>query len=285
MTLHDPAFTALGSARPGGRSIPGEPPTRRALAWGWILVLAAVAVQIPYPLVDGVERSALSVVAVLLLAVTSAVHALATRGLLWTAGYLAVAVGGGLVVEVLGVHTGIPFGRYAYGGALGPRLLGVPIVVPLTWAMMTYPSYVLVRRHRRAPVRAAVLGSLVLAAWDLFLDPQMVTAGHWRWLGGGPALNAIPLTNLLGWLLVGTVMTAALLALPDPADRARRDERIPLTLLAWSYLSSVLVNLAFFGKPGVALAGGVAMGAVLAVALRPWHADRSPDAPEPCGHP
>jgi putative membrane protein len=107
----------------------------------------------------------------------------------------------------------------------------------------------------------------------------MVTAGHWQWLGGGPALNGIPLTNFLGWLLVGTVMTAVLLALPDPMQRSRRDERIPLTLLAWTYLSCVLANLVFFGAPGVAVTGGVAMGAVLAVALRPWRADRRADDP------
>ncbi|WP_255649558.1 bisanhydrobacterioruberin hydratase CruF [Frankia sp. ArI3] len=238
-----------------------------------------MAVQIPYPLVGGAGRSALAVATVLLFFAASTAHALATRGPLWTAGFLAVTVGGGLAVETVGVHTGVPFGRYDYAGSLGPRLCGVAVVVPLAWAMMAYPTYVLVRRHRRAPVRAAVLGGLVLATWDLFLDPQMVTAGHWHWLGGGPALNGIPLTNFLGWLLVGTIMTATLLALPDPTRRAHRDERIPLALLAWTYLSSVLANLVFFGEPGVAVTGGVAMGAVLAVALRPWRADRRADDP------
>ncbi|MCM3925820.1 carotenoid biosynthesis protein [Frankia sp. AiPs1] len=255
---------------------------RRAPVWAWIPVLATVAVQIPYPLVGNTGRSALAVASVLLFFAASTAHALTTRGPLWTAGFLSVAVGGGLAVEMLGVHTGVPFGRYDYAGSLGPRLGGVAVVVPLAWAMMAYPTYVLVRRHRRAPVRAAVLGGLVLATWDLFLDPQMVTAGHWQWLGGGPALNGIPLTNFLGWLLVGTVMAAVLLALPDPTHRlprSRRDERIPLTLLAWTYLSCVLANLVFFGEPGVAVTGGIAMGAVLAVALRPWRTDRRADDP------
>jgi putative membrane protein len=236
--------------------------------------VGAVAVQIPYPLASGTARAALTVATVVLFLAASTVHAAATRGRAWTAGFLAVAVGGGLAVETLGVHTGVPFGRYAYGASLGPRLFGVSAVVPLAWAMMAYPAYVLVRRHQWAPDLAAVLGGLVLATWDLFLDPQMVAAGHWRWFGTGPALNGIPVTNFLGWLLVGTVLTGALLALPDPGRWERRDERIPLALLAWTYLSSVLANLAFFGRPGVAALGGAAMGAVLAVALRPWRADR-----------
>jgi len=28
-----------------------------------------------------------------------------------------------------------------------------------------------------------------LAAWDLFLDPQMVSAGHWTWLDTSPVLT------------------------------------------------------------------------------------------------
>ena len=49
-----------------------------------------------------------------------------------------------------------------------------------------------------------------------------------------------------------------------PARQA--DDRVPLALFVWTWASSVLANLAFFGRPGVALAGGLAM-AVVAVPL------------------
>jgi putative membrane protein len=35
---------------------------------------------------------------------------------------------------------------------------------------------------------------------------------------------------------------------------------LPLALYVWTYASSLLANLVFFGRPTVALAGGVAMG-------------------------
>ena len=38
-------------------------------------------------------------------------------------------IGGGLLAEAVGVHTGFPFGAYAYSGTLGPELLGVPVGV------------------------------------------------------------------------------------------------------------------------------------------------------------
>ncbi len=93
----------------------------------------------------------------------------------------------GLAAEAVGVATGVPFGRYAYAGTLGPQLLGVPVLVPLAWTMMAYPALLLGRRLGRAAARRsasggrAVLGGATLAAWDLFLDPQMVAAGHWTW--------------------------------------------------------------------------------------------------------
>ena len=128
---------------------------------------------------------------------------------------LLVAGGGGLLAEAVGVHTGFPFGSYAYTGTLGPQLLGVPLVVPLAWVMMAWPALVVGphagsspgRRSRRSAARA-------LASWDVFLDPQMVDAGHWRWAvpdPGLPLVPGVPLTNYAGWLLVAVAIMIALL--------------------------------------------------------------------------
>ncbi len=255
-----------------------------------LLAAATILAQIAYPLMPDHALDALTIIVVVLFFLTSTTHAAVTRGLAWTAGYVVIAVGGGLGVELLGVHTGVPFGHYSYGTSLGPRVFGVAAVIPLAWAMMAYPTYVLVRRHRRTPDRAALLGGLVLATWDLFLDPQMVGAGHWAWAAaGGPALNGIPISNFLGWLLAGTVMIGALLALPDrtpepepTSARTSASEGVPMVMLCWTYLSSVLANLTFFGRPGVAAIGGVAMGATLVLALRRWRCDvpaRDPAGP------
>jgi putative membrane protein len=39
-------------------------------------------------------------------------------------------------------------------------------------------------------------------------------------------------------------------------------------LYAWTYVSSLLANLAFFGRPAVALAGGLAMGVPMLLLCR-----------------
>lgn len=224
---------------------------------------ATVLAQILYPLVSGAARSRLTVVTVLLFAAASITHALVWRGLVWAATLVAVTAGGGLLAEAVGVRTGIPFGAYAYTGSLGWRLLAVPVIIPLAWTMMAYPALLVGRRIRRGPVAGPLAAGAALASWDLFLDPQMVDAGHWVWLpGGGPRLVGIPVSNFAGWLLVGVVMMA-LLWWALPADRGPVDDSVPYALYLWTYGSSVLAHAAFFGLPGSALLGGIGMGAVV----------------------
>ena len=222
-----------------------------------VLAAAAVLLQVGYPLVHGQFRDRLTILSVVALFAASTAHAFVSRGAAWTARFLLVCLGIGLLAEALGVATGIPFGSYRYGRSLGPSLLHVPVVVPLAWAMLGYPC-LLVGQRLASGARAVVVGACALASWDLFLDPQLVAAGQWHWAHPGPGLNGIPLTNAVGWLVVATVMMALLSRLP----RVPADDRVPAALFLWTYGSSVLANLAFFGRPGVALVGGVGMGLV-----------------------
>ena len=41
---------------------------------------------------------------------------------------------------------------------------------------------------------------------------------------------------------------------------------MPTALLLWTYYGSVLANAVFFGRPGVALVGGIGMGLLVV----PW---------------
>jgi putative membrane protein len=114
----------------------------------------------------------------------------------------------------------------------------------------------------------ALVGGWLLTAWDLYLDPQMVDAGCWRWSGDGPALNGIPLSNTAGWLGVGILIAGSLAVAAQSQRRAALHQtfpdRLPISMIGWTGASSFLANLMFFDRPAVALAGGVGMGALLA---------------------
>lgn len=120
----------------------------RALPGG--LALLTIALQIAWPLTAGATRDVLTVVTVVVFFLASATHATLVRGALWCAGWFVASAGIGLAVEVLGTRTGVPFGSYAYAHRLGPELFGVPLVIALAWAMMSYPCLLAARRLVRS---------------------------------------------------------------------------------------------------------------------------------------
>jgi uncharacterized membrane protein len=258
------------------------------------LAAATVLAQISYPLLSGRVLVLLTIATVVLFCTTSLIHAAVTAGPRTALLVLLVAGGTGLVAEAVGTATGFPFGAYEYSGTLGWEVLDVPVVIPLAWTMMAWPMLLLARRLSatlvsavqrrryltdRAATRAragatAVLGGLAFASWDLYLDPQMTTAGHWVFANpepGLPGVPGIPLTNYAGWVLVGILMIAVLDAVVPRTDV---DERVPALLLAWTWLGSGLANVAFFGRPEVAAYGFVGMGLFVAPYLYLYSADR-----------
>jgi uncharacterized membrane protein len=243
------------------------PATARPAGWQVPVVLGALTIlmQIAYPLTAGEVRDRLTVATVIVFFLASASHALLWRGARFTAALLAVTAGGGYLVEVLGVQLGLPFGAYAYTGQLGVEVLGVPLIIPLAWTMMAYPALLVGRRISRHPVGGPIIAGLALATWDLFLDPQMVDAGHLVWLGGGPTVLDIPVSNFAGWFVTAILMMALLWRAGGDVPA---DDRVPHALYLWVYASSVLAHLVFFGLPASALVGGLGMGAVVLLFLR-----------------
>jgi uncharacterized membrane protein len=245
----------------------------------WVALAALVLAEIGYPLVEGVTRARLVVVTVLIGYAVSVAHAARTRGWRAAAALVVVAGGGGLIVEALGVATGFPFGPYAYGDALGLKLFGVPLVIPLAWTWMAWPAWLVAGRLVTGAARVLVAG-VGLASWDLFLDPQMVAERYWLWRAPRPALPGvpdIPISNYLGWLVVAVALMGLLAAVP--ATRRPGPDAPMYALYLWTYASGVLAHAVFLGLPASAAWGGVGMGLVavpLAVRLYVSLARRAP---------
>lgn len=244
-----------------------------------VLALCAVAAQIAYPLVDGRARDLVTVAVVGLLAAASISHAVVHRGVRWAATLVVVTAGIGLGSEILGTATGFPYGCYSYSiDRLGPALAGVPLIVPFAWTAGFYPIWCvatrLVRRFGRASaaVGRVVLTTVGLVGWDLYLDPQMVADHQWSWCdqnAGLPGVEHIPLTNYLGWILVGllmaTVMEVVTATAAAPETRALRSDAVPYGLFLWTWLGSSLAHAVFLDAPELrysAVYGLLCMGVV-----------------------
>jgi putative membrane protein len=162
------------------------------------------------------------------------------------------------LIELIGENTGWPFGTYSYDPSLGPQLLGIPLVVPFAWAMMAHPLLIVARRMTKR--WTFLYGGFALMSWDLFLDPQMVSAGRWKWEVTGshvPFQPEIPLSNMFGWLLAGITLMAILnFSLPKDQRKYGSSLLASDVFLAWSWFGGIISNLFFFDRPGVALFGG-----------------------------
>ena len=231
----------------------------------WVFVVATIGGHIAWILSPDDFRPYLTIGTVVTFFLASATHAYLTRGAAWTGVFLLISLAYGWLIEVLGTRTQFPFGDYTYSDALGIDVLGVPLVIPLAWSMMAYPILLAVQSLFKTGLGVAVVGGWLLMAWDLFLDPQMVSQGYWVWNVSDweiPGISGIPLQNFLGWWLAGI----GLMFLLDRLPRIPAQDAVPNTLLIWTFASNVLAAAVFFNQPSVALWGGVAMGIV----VFPW---------------
>jgi putative membrane protein len=237
---------------------------RIAAASGVLTSLAMIA--IPLAPQGGRLRRTMSSLVVTGLFVTTSANAVARWGPRRAGLASGTIAAGTAAVEALGTATGYPFGRYEYTRALRPAIDGVPVIVPMAWFGMAVPARETAHSAlgaRSNPASRTFGGAIALAAWDLFLDPQMVGEGYWRWLTAG-RYRGIPLSNYVGWFATGLAVMAVLeLVLPtrDEADAAMLGE------YAFMGVMETVGFAAFFRDRTVAVVGGAAMLPLAAIAI------------------
>jgi uncharacterized membrane protein len=225
----------------------------------------AILMQIAYPLVEGTALQVITVASVYLAALAMFLHGVASYGARYGLTLLGITLVFGFLIEQIGVTTSWPFGEYTYSSTLGAKLLSVPLVVPFAWVMIAHPCLVAARRIGKSWV--FLYGALLMTAWDLFLDPLMVTDRRWTWVVTGahvPFQPEIPLSNTFGWLL-STMALMTILHFATPRDRRKVSGSLIAAdvLLFWTWFSGVVGNLFFFGRPGIALFSGAILGVLL----------------------
>ena len=191
-----------------------------------------------------------------------------------------------MTFESLSVAYGWIYGPYHYSPTrLGPLFLGlVPYVIPLSWFMMIFPSYLVARGltpGNWSPVAyafgLAALGGLMMVSWDLVLDPLMTTRGLWEWEREG-AYFGIPLQNYAGWWLTGVVVLVLYQYLSRRADWTEVGRDLLLERLAViGYAVTGVGNIAEawqLGLWGPAVWGAFAMTPWV---IAGWRVSRAPE--------
>ena len=140
-------------------------------------------------------------------------HASVALGVRRALAFAAITAVTSWTFEEIGVVTGLVYGPYHYTSTLGPFVGSVPVLIPLAWFMLVYPTYVIANLvvdgwpvgtpgGRGHLVRLALTGALVMTAWDLVVDPILSgpTVGAWVWERGG-SYYGVPLQNFIGWIM------------------------------------------------------------------------------------
>src|ERR1700684_328841 len=115
-----------------------------ALVWmlfAAVIYLIAVEAVGPWFTLPGLGNIGFTLVFVLF----AVLHCARCEGWRRTGLFFATAAIISWVLEETGVRTGLIYGPYHYSNLLGPKLGHVPVLIPLAWFMMIYPSWVTAR--------------------------------------------------------------------------------------------------------------------------------------------
>ena len=123
--------------------------------------------------------------------------------------YALLAALTGLVVEVLGVHTGLIFGTYHYGETLGFKVFEVPLLIGVNWFVLTYCAGIVANPLPLPTVLKAAAAAALVTLLDFLIEPVAMRNDFWSWQS-----HVVPLQNYVAWFLISWALLVVFYKLP-----------------------------------------------------------------------
>lgn len=115
--------------------------------------------------------------------------------------FLSIAFIIGISVELIGVHTGMLFGDYSYGGNLGPKLWGVPLVIGINWGVLSITTASIAQKINLPVYFKIIVNAFLLVLFDFVMEPVAMKSDFWSWKN-----DEIPLFNYVCWFFVALIL-------------------------------------------------------------------------------
>lgn len=115
--------------------------------------------------------------------------------------FFALCFATGMVVEWIGIHTGLLFGNYIYGDALGWKLWQVPLLIGVNWFVTVYACGALLNGTQLSLPAKIALGAAAAVGLDYVIEQVAHLLDFWEW-----ADEKIPLYNYVCWYLVSAAL-------------------------------------------------------------------------------
>lgn len=107
----------------------------------------------------------------------------------------------GYFVELVGVHTGMPFGEYDYLNNLGPKLFQVPVLIGVNWLLLIYCCGIITDKISASKLFKALAGSCLMLLVDVLMEPVAIDLHLWRWQD-----SHVPVQNYGAWFVISFLL-------------------------------------------------------------------------------
>jgi len=111
----------------------------------------------------------------------------------------------GLLVEVIGVNTGLIFGEYTYGKTLGPKIWNTPLMIGVNWLFLVYAIASITEKLKAPAMVQILISSLMMIVYDLVMEQVAPRMDMWSWENA-----IIPLQNYMAWFVVSIFLFSLL---------------------------------------------------------------------------
>lgn len=105
-------------------------------------------------------------------------------------------------IEVIGVKTGLIFGRYVYGENLGLKSFDVPLVIGLNWISLLLGCIGFVSLVKISVISKSILVGILMVSFDFILEQVASSLSYWFWKD-----NLIPIQNYIAWFLISLILS------------------------------------------------------------------------------
>ncbi|MGP7795544.1 carotenoid biosynthesis protein [Sphingomonas sp. CLY1604] len=193
----------------GPHNLPRSASRRLAVIWSLALVwLVALGWSCLSPTSHvGVAAAGLQFLLLLVILFAHGSIAVGWRGAVV---FFSMLCGVSFVFEATSIATGIPFGFFEHHSP-GPRLLGVPLVVLVGYAVYGWFAWALTMTilkpldgdFRVARWAGPIVAAFILVGYDYPWDAIGATVMHTHSYRHPSGLFGVPLSNFIGWLVTG----------------------------------------------------------------------------------
>jgi len=105
--------------------------------------------------------------------------------------------------EIIGVKTGMLFGHYIYGSALGFKIFDTPILIGINWLLLIYCTEAIAQYFFSSKPVIIIAGALMMVGYDAVLEYVAPVTDMWSWDRPYPGLR-----NFLMWFLISLAFHA-----------------------------------------------------------------------------